>query len=101
MSEWTTVPLFWVVVWYGVTSLTLFLFYGIDKRAARRCDRRIPETRLHLLALMRGIPGALLAQQVFRHKTRKTSFQLVTWTIVVLHVAFLVGFLRTLSSGWN
>ena len=95
MSEWTTVPFFWVVVWYGVTSLILFLLYGIDKRAARRCNRRIPEASLHFLALMGGIPGALLAQQVFRHKTRKTSFQLVTWTIVILHVAFLLG------SGWN
>ena len=97
MSEWTTVPLFWVVVWYGVTSLILFLLYGFDKRAARLSRRRIPEARLHFLAVIGGIPGALLAQQVFRHKTRKTSFQLVTWAIVILHVAFLVGVFRTLE----
>ncbi|MDY7698634.1 DUF1294 domain-containing protein, partial [Pseudomonas aeruginosa] len=33
-------------------------------------------------------PGALVAQQVFRHKTRKLSFQLVFWGIVLLHQLF-------------
>ncbi|WP_147463771.1 DUF1294 domain-containing protein, partial [Pseudomonas amygdali] len=32
-----------------------------------------------------GWPGALLAQQVFRHKTRKVSFQIVFWLIVLAH----------------
>ncbi|MGV8663884.1 DUF1294 domain-containing protein, partial [Pseudomonas aeruginosa] len=35
-----------------------------------------------------GWPGALVAQQVFRHKTRKLSFQLVFWGIVLLHQSF-------------
>jgi uncharacterized membrane protein YsdA (DUF1294 family) len=98
MSEWTTVPFFWVTVWYGVTSLILFALYGIDKRAARLSRRRISEARLHFLAVIGGIPGALLAQQVFRHKTRKTSFQLVTWAIVILHVALFFLVFRTLDS---
>jgi uncharacterized membrane protein YsdA (DUF1294 family) len=37
------------------------------------------------MELVGGWPGALLAQQVFRHKTRKLSYQVVFWTIVVLH----------------
>ncbi|MNF09503.1 hypothetical protein D3C80_2101820 [compost metagenome] len=30
----------------------------------------------------------MLAQQVFRHKTRKASYQVVFWAIVVLHQLF-------------
>jgi uncharacterized membrane protein YsdA (DUF1294 family) len=36
------------------------------------------------------LAGALLAQQVFRHKTRKVSFQLVFWLIVMLHQVFWI-----------
>ena len=47
-----------------------------------------PEVRLHLFELLGGWPGALVAQQAFRHKTRKLSFQLVFWGIVLLHQLF-------------
>ncbi|MFP5341147.1 MAG: DUF1294 domain-containing protein, partial [Gammaproteobacteria bacterium] len=40
-----------------------------------------------------GWPGALVAQQVFRHKTRKLSYQLTFWLIVVLHQAFWIDLL--------
>jgi hypothetical protein len=37
------------------------------------------EKVLHASELLGGWPGALLAQQLFRHKTRKVSYQLVSW----------------------
>ena len=46
---------------------------------------RTPESTLHLLELLGGWPGGLVAQQVFRHKTRKFSYQLTFWCIVGLH----------------
>ena len=66
-------------------SLTLFVMYGIDKAAARRGRRRIPETALHLVSVAGGWPGALVAQHVFHHKTRKKSFQLIFWCTVVVN----------------
>jgi uncharacterized membrane protein YsdA (DUF1294 family) len=45
----------------------------------------VSENTLHLLELVGGWPGALLAMKLFRHKTRKLSFLLVTWAIVALH----------------
>lgn len=39
----------------------------------------------------------MIAQQVFRHKTRKISFQLLFWGIVLLHQLF---WLDTLLGGW-
>ncbi len=40
------------------------------------------EAQRHKFELMGGWPGALIAQQAFRHKTRKVSLQVVFWAIV-------------------
>lgn len=74
------------LVFYAALSLLAFLCYGIDKLAARRGGSRIPERRLHLLALLGGWPGALLAQRLFRHKSRKRAFQRMFWGTVLLNL---------------
>jgi uncharacterized membrane protein YsdA (DUF1294 family) len=65
-------------------NLATVAFYGYDKAIAGGKRTRIPEKVLHLLALVGGSPGALLAQLLFRHKTVKASFQRVYWLIVLL-----------------
>ncbi len=60
--------------------------YGLDKRKAKLAHRRIKENTLHLLELLGGWPGAFAAQRYFHHKTQKTSFQVVFWMIVALHI---------------
>lgn len=88
---------------YGVVSVVAFLLYWSDKRKARAEAWRTPENVLHALELAGGWPGALLAQQLFRHKTRKVSFQVVFWFIVLLHQVFWIdqlflgGYLLALS----
>lgn len=67
----------------------VFLYWS-DKRKARADTWRTPENVLHAVELAGGWPGALLAQQVFRHKTRKVSFQLVFWLIVLMHQVFWI-----------
>jgi uncharacterized membrane protein YsdA (DUF1294 family) len=73
---------------YAAMSIVTFVAYGVDKRRARQRHWRIPEATLHLLDAACGWPGGLAAQRFFRHKVRKTSFQISFWAIVVLHVAF-------------
>ena len=70
-----------------VMSLACFVAYGWDKGRAANGSRRVPEQTLHILALFGGWPGALLGQRHFRHKTKKLSFLIVFWCVVVLHVA--------------
>lgn len=60
---------------YLLLSLFTYLLYAHDKRAARRQRWRTRESTLHLLALLGGWPGALLAQRRLRHKSSKASFQ--------------------------
>lgn len=74
-------------------SLLAFVLYRRDKRQAGIGGQRTPENVLHTLELLGGWPGALLAQQVFRHKTRKVSFQVVFWLIVAVHQALWVDWL--------
>src|SRR6187455_1139844 len=72
-----------------VMSAVCFTAYGLDKRLAVNGSRRVPENTLQLLALLGGWPGALLGQRQFRHKTKKVSFLIVFWLVVVLHVAIV------------
>jgi len=83
----------WPVGAYGLLSLVSFFQYWNDKNSAGKGHWRIPENTLHAVELLGGWPGALLAQQVFRHKTRKVSYQAVFWGIVALHQAFWVDWL--------
>ena len=76
-----------------IVSLVTFFVYGWDKRQAVRNGQRVPEKTLHLLAILGGWPGALAAQHFFRHKNRKTSFQLVFWLIGLAQAGLLIAWL--------
>ncbi|NRR29723.1 DUF1294 domain-containing protein [Oxalobacteraceae bacterium] len=84
------VPL-WSGLLYAGFSVLCFLVYAVDKAAALYGRRRIPEKTLHLLALAGGWPGAILAQQWLRHKSRKRSFQRLFWCTALLNVAAFIA----------
>lgn len=77
---------------YVVLSGVSYLMYRSDKTAAGRDESRTPESALHWADLLGGWPGALIAQQQFRHKTIKKSFQFVFWMTVAFNLA-AVGWL--------
>ncbi|MBD3793717.1 MAG: cold shock and DUF1294 domain-containing protein [Campylobacterales bacterium] len=70
-------------------NITTFLLYGYDKQLAQTDKVRVPERTLHMLALLGGSPAGLIAQRFFRHKTLKSSFQILYWAIVLLQVGVL------------
>ena len=80
----------YILYWYLGASLFAFIAYAKDKFAARRGRWRTPEGTLHLLGLVGGWPGALIAQETFRHKSRKTSFQVIFAITFVLNCAALI-----------
>ena len=72
-----------------VASGVTFLVYAFDKSAAQKGAWRTPESTLHVLSLIGGWPGALAAQRILRHKSRKTSFRFVFWLTVALNLTLL------------
>ncbi len=74
---------------YAIVSVMTFLAYRRDKLAAVRHRWRIPESNLLLYGLAGGWPGAMAAQQVYAHKSRKRPFQLWFWFTVAVNVAAL------------
>jgi uncharacterized membrane protein YsdA (DUF1294 family) len=86
--------------WAGLISLNAvaLLLYGYDKRQAIIGGSRIPEAVLHIVALLGGSPGALLGQELFRHKTHKRGFRLVLAATFLLQAGLIYGYWR-LSRG--
>lgn len=78
-----------VLVLYFVASVVAFFAYAFDKSAAQNNRWRTQENTLHLFALFGGWPGALAAQRLLRHKSKKTSFQAVFWGTVFLNCGAL------------
>lgn len=85
-----------VIAAYGVVSILTFLVYWFDKSAARHGQWRTKESTLHLLGLAGGWPGAVVAQRVLRHKSRKQQFQVAFWGTVVMN-SIALGWLATNS----
>ena len=74
---------------YLVLSVITFTAYAFDKAKAKRNAWRTPESTLHFLALIGGWPGAAIAQQTLRHKSKKQKFRMVFWLTVIINCAAL------------
>jgi uncharacterized membrane protein YsdA (DUF1294 family)/cold shock CspA family protein len=90
----------WVVGLYAVASIVAFVAYAADKAAASSGRDRTPEVVLLALGIAGGWPGALLAQQLLRHKTRKASFQTLFWMTVLVNVATFLWLASPLGQTW-
>jgi uncharacterized membrane protein YsdA (DUF1294 family)/cold shock CspA family protein len=91
----------WVAALYAGASVVCALVYAIDKSAAVAGRWRVSESTLHTLSLMGGWPGALVAQEVLRHKSNKASFRSAFWGTVVANVAGFVTIHSPLAAGWR
>ncbi|MCH9696226.1 MAG: cold shock and DUF1294 domain-containing protein [Gammaproteobacteria bacterium] len=75
---------------YLIISMITYCAYAWDKASAKSGRWRTKENTLHLCALVGGWPGALIAQQLLRHKSRKTSFRVFLWFTILLNCTGLV-----------
>lgn len=83
------IPSIILAVYIGLSILT-YLVYAIDKSAAKKGSWRTRESTLHLFSLAGGWPGALVAQQKLRHKSKKKEFRFVFWTTVLLNSGIFI-----------
>ena len=75
-----------ILTWLVFINLLSLVVYGYDKFQATKSGWRISEHALLLLALIGGTIGAFIAMRIFRHKTRKSRFQLRFWGIVAFQL---------------
>lgn len=66
----------YALAWLALMNLMAFGAFADDKRRAVLGARRISERTLLSLAAMGGSLGALVAQQLLRHKTLKQPFRM-------------------------
>lgn len=94
--------MFWYIIgaWLLLVSSLGFIWCFLDKSASTRVNaRRIPEMRFYITALLGGTPGVLLGMYLFRHKTKKVSFQAIIIFITSLQIGavfYLLPFISTL-----
>lgn len=70
---------------YLLLNVLAFCVYWWDKQAAIDGTWRISERTLLGIAFVGGSLGAVTAQQILRHKTRKEPFRTLLMMIVALH----------------
>jgi len=75
-----------IVLFYLVASILTLAFYCNDKFAAENRSWRTPESTLQMFALLGGWPGALIAQNLLRHKISKSAFMTQFWLMVFINV---------------
>lgn len=78
-----------LALYLGVSMIT-FILYAVDKSAAQKGGWRTQESTLHFFSLTGGWPGAIVAQQKLRHKSKKQSFRFVFWLTVLVNCGVFV-----------
>lgn len=88
------------IIIYITVSLITYLTYAKDKSAAEHASWRTPENTLHILALLGGWPGAIIAQQKLRHKSRKQPFRFIFWVTALVNTSSLIWLITPTGTNW-
>nr|WP_321399142.1 cold shock and DUF1294 domain-containing protein [uncultured Desulfobacter sp.] len=78
-----------VIIFYSIMSLLTLCMYAKDKSAALKENWRTSERTLHILSLLGGWPGAILAQSFLRHKSKKIRFRIIFWVTAISNCGVL------------
>ncbi|EPS7136197.1 DUF1294 domain-containing protein [Enterobacter ludwigii] len=79
------------ILWLLLINVLTLAMYGADKMAARRAMHRVPEATLLVFGLIGGWPGAIIGQQLFRHKTQKQPFKTYFIVSVIVSISAMVA----------
>ena len=80
-----------VLIYVMFINALTYLTFWMDKERAQMGLYRIPESTLHLLAILGGSPAALFARQKLRHKSRKQPFGVILVAITAFQVIAIIG----------
>jgi uncharacterized membrane protein YsdA (DUF1294 family) len=80
-----------LLYYIGFANLLGFVLMGIDKKKARNNERRIPERTLWGVAMLGGALGSFIGMNVFRHKTKHSSFKIGMPLLIAVNF-ILIGY---------
>ena len=75
-----------MVEYLVIINIISFAMMGIDKWKAKNQKWRIPEKQLLLISILGGSVGSILGMYRFRHKTKKTKFNLGLPMILLVQI---------------
>lgn len=87
-SLFTSSPL---AMWFLLINMLTLVMYGADKIAARKGMRRVPEATLLVFGVTGGWLGAIVGQQLFRHKTQKQPFKTYFFLSIVVSITVMAA----------
>lgn len=73
-----------------VWNIIVFCIYAADKYKAIKSKKRISEKTLIFIALPFGIPGAVTAMLLLRHKIRKRKFISAIFACVIINISLFI-----------
>lgn len=74
---------------YLIASIITAIMFAIDKYLATIYAYRISEKYLILASAACGWPGGLLAMKMVRHKTQKSSFQVMMGLAIIVNIVIV------------
>ncbi|MCJ8053720.1 DUF1294 domain-containing protein [Shinella curvata] len=74
-----------LLIIFLLLNVVTFCLFWRDKDASRNGGWRVSEASLLQFAFFGGSLGAVAAQRLLRHKTRKEPFRSYLMTILILH----------------
>ncbi|MCO4162795.1 DUF1294 domain-containing protein [Citrobacter youngae] len=80
-----------LLIWGLLANILTLAIYGVDKMAARKAWRRVPESTLLVFGAVGGWAGAIVGQQLFHHKTQKQPFKTYFIISVILSTSAMVA----------
>lgn len=77
--------------YFIMANATAYFLFCDDKTRAALSQYRVSEFRMLLVAACGGAPGAIMAQRLIRHKTRKQPFADMLMLIVGIQIGAVMG----------
>ncbi|MNK51356.1 hypothetical protein D3C87_702580 [compost metagenome] len=81
-----------------IISVISFILFGIDKRKAKKHQRRISEFSLLFISFIGGSIGSFLGMVIFNHKIAKPSFWLKLMAVIIIQILALIYILPKMDS---
>lgn len=78
-------------------NIVSFIVFFVDKRKSIKNKWRIKENTLHLFSFIGGVYGSIAAMLLFKHKTRKPKFCIITAIALGINIFIIYELVILLS----